>query len=294
MQHQVGAGGVIGDISDWIGAQAAKNPMLTGAGLAIGANLLKPLIGKGLGALFGGGEAAAAAGAGGAAAGGGGAGGAGALAAGGLGAAGFAAGGALLGSTLLAAGFFKGPLVSRGFRDDVDLTQREARELAARAKAAETAAPAARSPGMQAAYEAEERRLRVERARRAGVDVDDFGGGLAEWLGAAAAPGIAAALGGTKTAGKQAAGSFATAAEQRFDAIKERFIPTAHPPSGGGAADPQARALIAELVKAGASLQLAQQTAEQLLKSGPSTARCASSATASIGASSISSTRPTR
>jgi hypothetical protein len=94
---------------------------------------------------------------------------------------------------------------------------------------------------MQAALEAEQRRKKVEQAQRAGVNVNDLAGGLSDWL-SKEHPAVAA--------------------------IKDHIVPAAArapQPSGG---DAQARALVAELVKAGASLQLAQETAAKVLQAG--------------------------
>jgi hypothetical protein len=263
MQDTVGADSLIGGISDWIGSQAATHPLLTGMGAAVGTKLAGKGVGALWGSIFGGGEAAAATGTGAATTGGGS--GAGSLLLSGLGAGGMAAGGTLLGSILLAGKFLTDPLVSRGFRDDVDLTQRDARNLSAKAKAATDHATEVRSPGMQAAIDAEQRRQFVDRARRSGVHVDDLGGGLSDWL-SSAAPSVAGALKGARAAMTAAPEASLPPA---LAAVRDHLFPAAaRAPQAVSAEAAQARALVAELVKAGASLQLAQETAAKVLQAG--------------------------
>lgn len=170
MQDLLGADSWLGRAKDWVGEQAADHPILTGAGIGVGA---KMLAGLSLGKMFGIGKAAASTGTTAAEVGGGG------LMAG-LGLSGLAASGTLLGG-VIATGKVLAELgaaskAKQGF-SAADIrtgrTPEEVDAMSAGAAAAEAAAPGQRSPGLQAAMAAEQAR----RARAGGQAAAPMGMG---------------------------------------------------------------------------------------------------------------------
>jgi hypothetical protein len=219
-----------------------------------GTKLASPIAGaamKGIGSfIFGGGGGAAGVGGGAAAAEGGGG---GALLLGGLGAAGLTLGGGLLGSLAMMGKFFTSDTVARGF-DVASIGEERAGELSAADAKARAGAAGAMSPGMREAYEAERLRLSDRESRRRGIDPGDVFGGIMDHL----APG---AVAGIKTTVSK------TELPPMLAAARDHLLPAAAaavPKASSGAAV-QMAAMVDQLVKAGASLQLAQESAAKLI-----------------------------